>query len=40
MIIAHLFSDQNTITRLHQQMVKRHKDRKRDIDRYYKNEDS
>ena len=40
MIIAHLFSDQKTITILHEQMLKRHKDRKRDIERYYKNEDS
>jgi SRSO17 transposase len=40
MIIAHIYADQKTITLLHNQMLKRHKDRKRDIDRYYKNEDS
>lgn len=40
MIIAHLFSGQKTIKRLHEQMLKRHKDRKRDIDKHYKNEDS
>lgn len=40
MIIAHLFSDQKTITILHEQMIKRQKDRQRDIDRYYKNEGS
>lgn len=40
MIIAHLFSDQETITILHEQMLKRHKDRQRDIDRYYKNDKS
>lgn len=38
MIIAHLFSDQETIGILHQQMLIRHKNRKRDIDRYYKND--
>ena len=38
MIIAHIYADQKTITILHNQMLKRHKDRKRDIDRYYKNE--
>jgi len=36
MIIAHLFSDQQTIGILHEQMLIRHKNRKRDIDRYYK----
>lgn len=40
MIIAHIYADQKTITLLHNQMIKRHKDRKKDIDRYYKNEDS
>jgi SRSO17 transposase len=39
MIIAHLFSDQDTIAKLHDQMLIRHKNRKRDIDRYYKNND-
>jgi len=38
MIIAHLFSDQETISKLHDQMLVRHKNRKRDIDRFYKNE--
>jgi len=37
MIIAHLFSDQDTIVKLHDQMLIRHKNRKRDIDRFYKN---
>lgn len=37
MIIANLFSDQETITKLHNQMLIRHKNRKRDIDRFYKN---
>jgi SRSO17 transposase len=36
MIIAHLFSDPETIAKLHDQMLVRHKNRKRDIDRYYK----
>jgi hypothetical protein len=36
MIIAHLFSDQATVSKLHNQMLKRHKNRKRDIDRFYK----
>jgi SRSO17 transposase len=39
MIIAHLFLDQETITILHNQMLARHKSRKKDIDRYYQNED-
>jgi SRSO17 transposase len=39
MIIAHLFSDKDTIAKLHDQMLIRHKNRKRDIDRYYKNND-
>lgn len=39
MIIAHLFSDQETIIRLYDQMLIRHKNRKRDIDRFYKNND-
>ncbi|MDD4972638.1 MAG: IS701 family transposase [Paludibacter sp.] len=38
MIIAQLFSDQETVSKLHEQMLIRHKNRKRDIDRYYKNE--
>jgi len=37
MIIAHLFDDQKTISKLHDQMSLRHKNRQRDIDRYYKN---
>lgn len=37
MIIANLFSDQETVTKLHNQMLIRHKNRKRDIDRFYKN---
>lgn len=37
MIIANLFSNQETITKLHNQMLIRHKNRKRDIDRFYKN---
>jgi SRSO17 transposase len=40
MIIAHLFSDEATVANLHEQMIIRHKNRKRDIDRYYKNNDS
>lgn len=40
MIIAHIYADQKTITLLHNQMIKRHKARKKDIERYYKNEDS
>jgi SRSO17 transposase len=40
MMIAHIYADQETITILHNQMLKRHKNRKRDIERYYKNEDS
>jgi SRSO17 transposase len=40
MIIAHLFSDQETISRLHEQMLIRHKNRKKDIDRYYIYNDS
>ena len=36
MIIANLFSDTETIQMLHDQMIIRHKNRKRDIDRYYK----
>lgn len=40
MIIAHIYADQKTITILHQQMLERHKHRKKDIERYYKNEDS
>lgn len=36
MIIAHLFSDEKTEAILHDQMLDRHKKRKRDIDRYYK----
>lgn len=39
MIIAHMFSDKKTIEKLYAQMTKRHKDRKRDIDRFYKMED-
>ncbi len=35
-IIAHLFSDQETISKLHDQMHVRHKNRKRDIDRFSK----
>jgi SRSO17 transposase len=38
MIIAHLFSDEATIKVLHDQMIIRHKNRKRDIDRFYKND--
>lgn len=38
MIIANMFSDQETIEKLHQQMLIRHKNRKKDIDRYYKND--
>lgn len=38
MIIAHLFSDQETVSKLHNQMLIRHKNRKRDIDRFYKTE--
>lgn len=38
MIIANLFSDQETISKLHNQMLVRHKNRKRDIDRFYKDE--
>jgi SRSO17 transposase len=38
MIIAQLFSDQETVAKLHEQMQIRHKNRKRDIDRYYKDE--
>ncbi|MFK7982100.1 MAG: IS701 family transposase [Saprospiraceae bacterium] len=34
--IAHMFSDQNTIEKLYEQMAQRHKVRKRDIDRFYK----
>lgn len=37
MIIANLFSDQETVLKLHNQMLERHKNRKRDIDRFYKN---
>jgi hypothetical protein len=37
MIIAHLYSDDETIAKLHNQMLIRHKNRKRDIDRFYKN---
>ena len=40
MIIAHLFSDEATIKVLHDQMIIRHKNRKRDIDRFYKTNDS
>jgi SRSO17 transposase len=41
MIIAHLFTDQKTIKALHDQMLIRHKNRKRDIDRFYQdNNDS
>jgi hypothetical protein len=40
MMIAHIYADQETITILHNQMLKRHKNRKRDIERYYRNEDS
>ena len=40
MIIANLFSDQETIAKLHDQMLIRHKNRKRDIDRFYKIFDS
>ena len=40
MVIAHLFSDQATISLLHEQMLIRHKKRQRDIDRYYINNDS
>lgn len=39
MIIAHMFSDQKRIEKLYEQMIKNHKDRKRDINRFYKNED-
>lgn len=35
MIIAHLFTDEATIKVLHDQMIIRHKNRKRDIDRFY-----
>lgn len=38
MIIAQLFSDQETVAKLHYQMLIRHKNRKRDIDRYYKDQ--
>jgi SRSO17 transposase len=37
MIIANLFSDHETVSKLHNQMLERHKNRKRDIDRFYKN---
>lgn len=41
MIIAHLFSNRKTIKMLHDQMLIRHKNRRRDIDRFYKtNNDS
>ncbi len=40
MIIADLFSDQATVANLHEQMIIRHKNRKRDIDQYYKNNNS
>jgi hypothetical protein len=41
MIIAHIFTDQKTIKALHDQMLIRHKNRKRDIDRFYQdNNDS
>ena len=39
MIIAHMFSNQETIEKLYEQMIKRHKDRKRDINRFYENVD-
>jgi SRSO17 transposase len=39
LIIAHLFTDQFTVAKLHEQMLKRHKDRKSDIDRHYKHDD-
>ena len=35
-IIAQLFDDQQTISKLHDQMAIRHKKRQRDIDRFYK----
>lgn len=38
MIIAQLFSDNETTEMLHEQMLVRHKNRKRDIDRHYKND--
>lgn len=38
MILAQLFSDQETVAKLHEQMLVRHKNRKRDIDRHYKNQ--
>ncbi len=37
MIIAHLFSSEETIKELHGKMIIRHKNRKREIDRFYKN---
>jgi len=37
MIIAHLFTDHETESKLHNQMLERHKNRKRDIERYYLN---
>jgi hypothetical protein len=38
MIIAHLFTDHETESKLHNQMLERHKNRKRDIERYYLND--
>jgi SRSO17 transposase len=35
-IVAQLFDDQETISRLHDQMALRHKNRQRDINRFYK----
>jgi len=37
MIIAHLFADHETESKLHNQMLERHTNRKRDIKRYYLN---
>lgn len=40
MIIAHLYAGQKEITDLHNQMLIRHKKRKKDIDRHYKMKDT
>ena len=37
MIIANMFSNQEKIEKLYEQMIKRHKDRKRDSNRFHKN---
>ena len=40
MIIAHIYADQKEITALHNQMLIRHEKRRKDINRYYNNDDS